>query len=106
MDDQMPQHRFLRQPLLDENHSVLLEARACLHSSHPENGGDEVDHRGEAFVGLFVARGNASKRFDAAEKVFDEVSPLVFLPIMLGVPGRSFAQRNHGFDGVGAQPLA
>jgi lipoyl-dependent peroxiredoxin len=37
--------------------------RACLHSPCPEDGGDEVDDGGEAFVGLLVARGNASEGF-------------------------------------------
>jgi hypothetical protein len=47
-----------------------IDTRACLHSPCPEDGGDEVDDGGEAFVGLLVARGNASKGFYAAEKVF------------------------------------
>jgi hypothetical protein len=72
----------------------------------PEDNGDEVDHRGEAFCGLFVARGDASKRFDLAEEVFDEMAPLVFLAIMLGVAGRSFAQRNDGFNVSAAQRFA
>jgi hypothetical protein len=38
-------------------------ARACLHLPCPEDGGDEVDDGGEAFVGLLVARGNASEGF-------------------------------------------
>ena len=80
--------------------------RACLHSSGPENGGDDVDHRSEAFVRLFVARCDAPKRFNAAEKVFDEMTPLVFLAIMLGVPGRSLAQRNDGLNVAATQYFA
>jgi hypothetical protein len=38
-----------------------------------EDGCDDVDHGGEAFVGLFVPRGDAAKRFEPTEKVFDEV---------------------------------
>src|SRR5438552_7281576 len=51
----------------------LGSTRACLHSSGPEHCGDDVDHRGEAGVGLFVARGDASKRLDGAEEVFDHL---------------------------------
>jgi hypothetical protein len=69
-----------------ESQLPLGGTRACLHSPYPKNGGDEVHHRGEAFVGLFVTRGNAPKRFDATEKVFDEVAPFVLLAIMFGVP--------------------
>jgi hypothetical protein len=46
-------------------------ARACLHSPCPEDSGDEVDEGGEAFVGLLITRGNASKDFYAAEEVFE-----------------------------------
>jgi hypothetical protein len=45
----------------------------------------------EAVVGLLIARGNV-KGFYAAEEVFDEMPPLVFISVMLGileVPRRS-----------------
>jgi hypothetical protein len=64
----------------------------CLHSPCPEDCGDEIDDGGEAFVSLLVARGNASKDFYAAEEVFDEVPPLVFFSVTLGIstgPSRS-----------------
>ena len=80
--------------------------RACLHSARPENNGDDVDHSGKAGVGLFVARCDASKRLQGAEEVFDEVPPLVFFPVMLGVSAGSFTQRNDCLDVVGAQLLA
>ena len=81
-------------------------ARACLHSPCPEEGGDEVDHGGEGFVGLLVARGNASKGFYAAEEVFDEMPPLVFFSVMLGISAGPLAERNDGLHVVGAQSFA
>jgi len=80
--------------------------RACLHSLRPENNRDEVDHCGEARVGLFVTGGDASKGFDTAEEVFDQMPPLVFFAVVLGVPGGSFAERNDGLNVVGAQSFA
>ena len=77
--------------------------RACLHSPCPEEGGDEVDDGGEAFVGLLVAPGNASKGFYAAEEVFDEMPPLVFFSVMLRISAGSLAERNDGLHVVGAQ---
>jgi hypothetical protein len=63
-----------------------LRFRACLRSPCPEDRGDEVDDGREAFVRLLVARGNASKGFYAAEGVFDEMPPLVFFWVVLGIP--------------------
>src|SRR5712691_2968407 len=83
-----------------------LETRACLHSLGPEDDSDEVDHRGEAGIGFFVARGDASKRLDLAEEVFDEMTPLVFFPVVRGVSGGSLAQGNDSFDAVVSQTLA
>jgi hypothetical protein len=81
-------------------------ARACLHSPCPEDGGDEIDDGGEALVGLLVARGNASKGFYAAEEVFDEMPPLVFFSVMLGISAGPLAERNDGLHVVGAQSFA
>ncbi len=72
--------------------------RACLQSSGPEDYGDEIDHRGEGGIGLFVARCDASKRFDRAEEVFDEVTPLVRFGIMRCVSSSPLAQRNDSLD--------
>ena len=80
--------------------------RACLHSPCPEDGGDEVDDGGEAFVGLLVARGNASKGLYAAEEVFDEMPPLVFFPVVLGISAGPLAERDDGLHVVGAQSFA
>src|SRR5271169_6217507 len=80
--------------------------RACLHSLCPEDGGDEVDDGGEAFVGLLVTRGDASKGFYAAEEVFDEMPPLVFFSVMLGISTGPLAERNDGLHVVGAQSFA
>src|SRR5262249_32571675 len=46
--------------------------RACLHSFGTKNYGDGVDHGGEAFIGFFIARRDASKHLDLAEEVFNE----------------------------------
>jgi hypothetical protein len=80
--------------------------RACLHSSGPEDDGDEVDHRGEAGIGLFIARGDASKRLDGAEEVFDEVAPLVLFRVMRGMSSGSLAQWNDSLDASARQALA
>ena len=87
-------------------HVRRRRTRACLHSLCPEDRGDEVDDGGEAFVGLLVARGNASKGFYAAEEVFDEVPPLVFFSVMLGISAGPLAERNDGLHVVGAQSFA
>jgi hypothetical protein len=42
----------------------MERTRACLHSSGPENYGDDVDHRGEACVGFFIAGRDAAKHLD------------------------------------------
>lgn len=80
--------------------------RACLHSPSPEDDGDEVDHRGEAEIGLFVTRGDASKRFDRAEKILDKMPPLVLFRVMPGVSCGALAQRNDCFNAPGSQTLA
>ena len=72
--------------------------RVCLHSSGPEEGGDEVDHGGETGIGFFIARGDTSKRLDGAEEVFDEVTPFVLFGVVRGVSGRPFAQRDDRLD--------
>jgi hypothetical protein len=85
---------------------LYLNTRACLHSPCPEDGGDEIEDGGEALVGLLVARGNASKGFYAAEEVFDEMPPLVFFSVMLGISAGPLAERNDGLHVVGAQSFA
>ena len=82
------------------------DTRACLQSSGPEDCGDEVNHRGEAGIGFFIARGDASKRLDGAEEVFDQVAPLVLFRVMCGVPGGTLAQRNDSLDACASQMLA
>jgi hypothetical protein len=66
----------------------------------------QVDDSGEAFVGLLVARGKASKGFYAAEEVFDEMPPLVFFSVMLGISAGPLAERNDGLHVVGVQSFA
>ena len=86
--------------------SEPLRTRACLHSSGPEDHGDDVNHRGEAGIGLFVARGDASKRLDGTEEVFNEVAPLVLFRVMRGVSSGPLAQRNDRLDASAGQALA
>ena|SRR5262249_8383040 len=76
-------------PGITESRLSLACIRACLHSSCPENDGNEVDHRGEACIGFFVACRDASKRLDLAEEVFDEVAPLVLFRVMRRVVRKS-----------------
>lgn len=80
--------------------------RACLHSSSPKDDGDDTDHRGEAGIGLFIARRDASKRLDRAEEVFDEMAPLVHFRVMRRMSGGPLAQRNDSLDAAAGQPLA
>jgi hypothetical protein len=81
-------------------------ARACLQSPGPEDCGDQINHRCEAGVGLFVARGDTSKRLERTEEIFDEMTPLVLFSIMRGVSSGPFAQRNDRFDVPASQTLA
>ena len=37
------------------------------------------------FVGLFVARRDASERFESAEEVLNEMPPSIFVGVVLGV---------------------
>jgi hypothetical protein len=54
--------------------------------------GGEIDRGGEEFIRLLG--GNASKGFYAAEEVFDEMPPLVFFLVMLGISPGSLSERN------------
>jgi hypothetical protein len=58
------------------------------------------------FIGFFVARRNASKRFDLAEEVFDEVGPLIHFRVMRRVSGGPFAHGNHSRDAPARQILS
>ena len=84
----------------------VWRTRACLHSSDPQDDGDEIDHRGEACIGLFIARGDASERLDGAEEVFDEVAPFVLFRVMCWVSRGAFAQRNDRLDVAASQTFA
>ena len=57
-------------------------------------------------LSVFVARGNASKGFYAAEEVLDEMPPLVFFSVMLRISAGSLAEGNDGLHVVGAQSFA
>jgi hypothetical protein len=81
-------------------------SRACLQSPSPEDDRHDVQHSAEAPIGLFVARGNSPKSLDRTEEIFDQVTPLVLVRIVRGMPGRSLAERDNGFDPFASQPLA
>ena len=92
---------------MEENYEDRkCRTRACLHSPCPEHHGDDVDHGREAGIGFFVARGDASKRLDGAEEVFDKVAPLVLFRVVRGVSTGSLAQRNDSLDACAGQALA
>jgi hypothetical protein len=85
---------------------MILGTKACLHSSRSQDHGHDIDHGGEAGIGLLIARGDASKRFQRTEEVLDEVAPLVFFGIMRGVSRGPLAQGNHSLDAAVSQLLA
>ena len=103
----MVTHGFRNPPNAPEqNNNCNASIRACLHSPCPEHHGNAVDHGREAGIGFFVARGDASKRLDGAEEVFDKVAPLVLFRVVRGVSTGPRAQRNDGLDACAGQALA
>src|SRR5215471_11207027 len=52
------------------------------------------------------ACGDAAKRFDLAEEVFDQMAPPVFLPVVRGMPACPLAKRDDSFDMSSRQALA
>jgi len=82
-------------------------ARACLQSSfEPKDGSNDVDHSGEARVSLFIACGDASKGFHLTEEIFDEMTPLVFVPVMRRMPASALAKRDDGLNMSPCQAFA
>ena len=67
-----------------------------------DNGGGEVDHGGEAEVGLFTPHGDAFELLELAEEVLDEVALLIDFTIDLARPGASGKLRN---GNLGAEPV-
>src|SRR4051812_18866751 len=55
-----------------------------------------MDHGGIAGIGLVVARGDTPKAFEAAEEVFDQMTPLVHLEVARNVLGTISLWRNDG----------
>src|SRR3954469_1689244 len=55
-----------------------------------------MDHGGIAGIGLVVARGDTPKGFEAAEEVFDQMTPLVHLEVARNVLGTISLWRNDG----------
>ena len=85
-------------------------ARVRLHSSESEERGDEIDECGEALISLLIAGCDPPKRLEIAEKVFDQMAPLVhFLVIDNGLGpvglGRNDGRRS-AFVQLGAEPVA
>jgi hypothetical protein len=72
----------------------------------PKDGGNDVDHGGEARIGLFVARGNASKPFHLTEEIFDEMTPFVFVLVMDGMPAGPLAKRDDSLNVSARQAVA
>src|SRR5215468_12290857 len=93
-------------PVDQEPKKRVVRIRACLHSPGAEGYSDGVDHRGEAYVGLFIARRDASKHLYCAEEVFDEVTPFVLFGIVRGVSAGPLAHRNHSLDALASQIFA
>lgn len=85
----------------------VRDTRACLQSSlEPKDGCNNVDHGGEAWISLFIACGDASKALHLTEEIFDEMTPLVFVPVMRGMPTAALAKRNDGLNMSPRQALA
>src|SRR6478752_9544266 len=64
--------------------------KACGDSSGMDDGCGEIDHGGVALVGLVGSHGDALEFLELAEKVLDEVAPLVDVAVErdgLGSPG-------------------
>src|ERR1700692_4278186 len=50
-----------------------LRPRVCWHSSEVYHGCGQIDHGGEALIGLVGAHGDAFELLELAEEVFDEM---------------------------------
>ncbi len=86
---------------------ISVDTRACLQSSfEPKDGSNDVDHSGEARVSLFIACGDASKAFHLTEEIFDEMTPLVFVPVMRRMPAGALAKRDDGLNMSPCQAFA
>ncbi len=57
-------------------------------------------------ISLFIACGDTSKAFHLTEEIFDEMTPLVFVPVMRGMPAGALAKRNDGLNMSPCQALA
>src|SRR3954469_524407 len=55
-----------------------------------------MDHGGIAGIGLVVARGDSAKAFEAAEEVFDQMTPLIHLEVARNVLGTISLWRDDG----------
>src|SRR5215208_7493956 len=93
--------------------TTCFESKQAAHQAHwrgsildadPPAQGVKIARR--MTVGLFVARGDASKRLNGTEEVFNEMAPLVLFRVVRGVSSGPFAQRNDGFDVAAGQALA
>jgi len=68
-----------------------------------------MDHGFVAFVGFFVACGEATELFKIAEEVFDEMTPFVHVEIAGNLAGTVGLRRDDGAGAplieLGAQPI-
>src|SRR5258708_39223489 len=58
-----------------------LSPRACGHSADRQERADEMNHRREALISFFVARGETPERLEFTEEVLDEMAPFVHLEV-------------------------
>jgi hypothetical protein len=76
-------NRLLQQNLqvadIPEARKMHLLTRVCWDSSRVYHGCGEMEHGGEALIGLVRAHGDAFEALELAEEVFDEMPPFVHL---------------------------
>src|SRR5436190_1384138 len=88
--------------------------RVCWDSSRVYHGRGQMDHGGEALIGLVGAHGDAFELLEPAEEVFDQVPPFVHLLVdgerrcatrMLGDDDFGAARVDFGDNGVAVEGL-
>lgn len=70
-----------RRPL--PNRQILKTTKACGHLAHSDLQGCEVDHGSVALISFFVAGGDPSECFEAAEEVLDKVPPAIGVEVAI-----------------------
>jgi hypothetical protein len=59
----------------------------------PKDGRNDVDHGGEAWIQSFHSVWRCVEALHPTEEIFDEMTPLVFVPVMRGVSAGALARR-------------